>query len=65
MVNKGLTRDTVPEGFRMVVHQFLPRKLTVRGKTVIVYDMEFTIMLIKDWAARGMSRTDIEDLLLA
>lgn len=60
-----MSHDTVPEGFRMVVHQFLPRKLTVRGQTVIVYDMELAVMMIKDWAARGMSRTDIEDLLLA
>ena len=57
-------RDTIPVGRQIVVHQFLPRKLMVRGKAVIVYDMELTLMMIKDWAAAGMTRVDIEDMLL-
>lgn len=60
-----MIRDSIPVGRQIVVHQFLPKKITVRGKAVIVYDMELALMFIKNWAAKGMSRTDIEDLLLA
>ena len=38
--------------------------IIVRGQTVIVYDMELTLMLIKQWLEQGMTRTEIEDLML-
>lgn len=60
-----MSRDTIPPGRRVVVHQYLPQKLIVRGRTLIVYDMELTLMVIKDWAARGSTRTEIEDILIS
>ena len=58
-------RDTIPIGRRLVVHEFLPRKLVVRGRDVIVYDMELQVMLVKQWGAQGWPRAEIEDLLLS
>ena len=59
-----LSRDTIPKGSRLVVHEFLPQKVDIRGQTIVVYDLELMKMLCADWAKQGLTRDEIYDIWL-
>ena len=41
------------------------KTIVVRGKKINIYYYELFIDLLKTWKAQGMSREEIEDLLLS
>jgi len=49
----------------MEPERLIQRTITVRGKNIVIYHYELFLLMLKDWKARGMSREDIEDLLLS
>jgi len=41
------------------------RTVTVNGQSVTIYYYELFVDLLKEWKAKGMSREDIEELILS
>lgn len=59
-------KDKTPEsvGVDLAEDTSTSQVLIVRGEEVVVYDLELAIMIARQWASQGMTRTEIEDLFL-
>lgn len=41
------------------------KKVTYKGKTVIVYDYELMLMMIQQWKAQGLSKDECMELVVS